>query len=276
MALHTRAMLVNLSISQWTARKHDKKISGEVERNHGASGAGRYNKLLVPAASLEPVQRTVSAARTHLYFTTLPWGDNGDRLLPSNLYFQFTQDMRSLIADFDAAADDFVRVYPSLIAAAQRHLGTMYDPADYPDVHDIRSRFEARLDFSPVPDASDFRVEVDANAAEEIKASITEAVNARQEQAMVDVKKRMRDVVTRIEERLSVKDAIFRDTLIENARDLCELIPSLNITNDPELEALRVEMEENLLIQPETLRRDPDKRKETAKAASEILSRLGM
>jgi hypothetical protein len=184
--------------------------------------------------------------------------------------------MRSFIADFDHAADDFERVYPQLVAAAKRHLGTMYDPDDYPASWDIRKRFEIRLEFSPVPDASDFRVEVDEHAAEEIRASITEAVEARQRAAMVDIKRRMKEVVTRIEERLSSEDAVFRDSLIENARDLIGLIPSLNIINDPELEALRVEMENTLLVHPETLRRDPARRKETANAASEILSRLGM
>jgi hypothetical protein len=48
--LHTRAMLVSLRISAWSARKYDKKISLEVAANHGASAdAGRYNKYLMPA-----------------------------------------------------------------------------------------------------------------------------------------------------------------------------------------------------------------------------------
>ncbi len=42
------AMLVQLSISQWTARKLDKKVSAEVaDAKRAAKGAGNYNKKLL-------------------------------------------------------------------------------------------------------------------------------------------------------------------------------------------------------------------------------------
>ena len=50
--LNHKAMLMTLSISQWTARKHDKHASSEIEKSHGAKNAGRFNKLLVDADAL--------------------------------------------------------------------------------------------------------------------------------------------------------------------------------------------------------------------------------
>ena len=35
---------------------------------------------------------------------------------------------------------------------------------------------------------------------------------------------------------------VFRDSLVENARELCELLPKLNMTDDPNLEAIRKEL----------------------------------
>ena len=47
--LATKAMLVDLSIRAWNARKFDKKITKEVAQRHGTTEkAGRYNKNLLP------------------------------------------------------------------------------------------------------------------------------------------------------------------------------------------------------------------------------------
>ena len=51
--LSTRAMLVSLSISQWSGRRLDREITDEVNQQHNAAAdAGRYNKLLLPKEAL--------------------------------------------------------------------------------------------------------------------------------------------------------------------------------------------------------------------------------
>jgi hypothetical protein len=51
-SLCSRAMLCSLSISMWSARKHDRKASEEIAQRHGAQpGAGRYHKVLLPKAA---------------------------------------------------------------------------------------------------------------------------------------------------------------------------------------------------------------------------------
>ena len=47
MKLSDKALLVQLSISQWTARKYDKRATEQVNNaNNAAMTAGRYNKSL--------------------------------------------------------------------------------------------------------------------------------------------------------------------------------------------------------------------------------------
>ena len=47
-SLKETAMRVRPSLSMWTARKFDKKVTGKVIEDHGASkDAGRWNKLLI-------------------------------------------------------------------------------------------------------------------------------------------------------------------------------------------------------------------------------------
>ena len=69
-----RAMLVELTIRQWTARKHDRKVSREVDQGHGAQNAGRFNKQLIAKDALEKIAKKAGAIREFHYAHTLPWG----------------------------------------------------------------------------------------------------------------------------------------------------------------------------------------------------------
>ena len=185
----------------------------------------------------------------------------------------YTTEIRKFKAQYQALVNDLVAAYPAEVQAARNRLGTMYDPDDYPEAYELHSRFDINVEFIPVPDAKDFRVDVSEEAAAEIRLQITESVNARQTQAVKDCYRRVQDVVSKLYERLSVEDAVFKDSLINNARDLMAVLPGLNITQDPELDALHQEISA-LLVSPQTLRNNPAARKATADAADAILSRL--
>ena len=271
--LQTRAMLANLTINQWTARKQDKAVAAEVDKTHGANDAGRYNKLLIDKSALEPMAKLASAMRERHYHFTMPWGDNGDRLLPATLYMQYTTEMRALRQEFDAATAAFVVSYPALVTAARGRLGTLYQPENYPAAGGLYLRFGVTISFAPIADANDFRVEVDKDQAEQLRANITATVEARQNDAVKSCYARASEVITKIRDRLSNKEGVFRDSLIDNARTLCEMLPSLNVTGDPALTALCEDMR-GLLVSPIQLRRSPRVRQQTADAADAILAKL--
>jgi hypothetical protein len=86
-SLSSRAMLCALSISMWSAQKHDREASEEIATRHGAQvDAGRYHKVLLPKQALAEIRRIVSDARSEHYFMTLPWDDNGYRVLPPEAF----------------------------------------------------------------------------------------------------------------------------------------------------------------------------------------------
>jgi hypothetical protein len=71
--LSQKAVLASLSISQWAARKLDKRATEEIHaRNHADPLAGRYNKLLIARESLQKVQHAANEARTFHYAMTQP------------------------------------------------------------------------------------------------------------------------------------------------------------------------------------------------------------
>jgi len=95
--LSQKAVLASLSISQWSARKLDKKVTEEIHaRNHAEPHAGRYNKLLIAREGLQKVQHAAGEARTFHYAMTQPWMDDGARLLPSALFIDYANRIRDL------------------------------------------------------------------------------------------------------------------------------------------------------------------------------------
>lgn len=273
--IHNKAMLATLTCSQWSARKLDKKVSKEIEQTHQAQDAGRFNKLLISSAALKPIANLVSKIRSYHESVTLPWMDDGKRMLPAKLFLEYTKQMRDMKAEFDRLVDEFVQNYPTLIKEARLKLGTMYDPGEYPSPDVIRGKFDMSVRFEPVPDAQDFRVDINDEDVQAIRADITRNIHNQQGEALQHCWERLREVVSKIEERLSDPDAIFRDSLIENARTLVKILPALNLLDDPGLESARVSVEHRLcMISPQRLRDDKAVRAQTAQAAREILGRM--
>ncbi len=93
--IQNSAVLVDLNISVWTGRKMDKKVSDEIGavKNAKANAGNYHKKLLAGTDRLDDLQKLVSAIRIWHYEQTLPWSDNGSRLLPQVLQTAPCQDM---------------------------------------------------------------------------------------------------------------------------------------------------------------------------------------
>ena len=278
MKLTERAMLVTYSEQRWQARKYDRKVSGEVAQAHHASDSvGRYNKNTLPidAPTYKAVHQAYNAARTYHYAQTLPWNDDGPRILPATNYLDYTAGMRKHTRTIDLAVAEFVADYPVLVQSARAVLNSLYDPADYPTASELRSKFSHSLRILPLPDAEDFRVSLTDDAVKAIRADIEASVNASVQVGMTDLYKRLLDATAHIATRLKDTDAIFRDSLIVNVRELCEILPRLNLTGDPRLETLRQEVENDLASwEPDDLRSSKPLRAEIARKADAIEAKL--
>jgi len=270
--LQEKAMLVNLSISAWTASKKDNKAGESVKAQASASSkAGWFNKRLIDPAALEKLNKIEGRARDLHYKMTLPWGDNGDRILPAPAYMDYMDAIRVIRGEHETARSQFVRDYPQLVQDARKMLGAMYEPGDYPDTAKVAERFEIRLGFNPVPDAADFRVDVGDEAVAEIKKSITASVEKRLHGATRECWIRLHEVVDRMARTLGDPEAVFRDSLVENIRVLLDILPKLNITGDATLASACKQVQNWLIIEPADLRRDKKLRAFTAEKAEEIL-----
>ncbi len=275
MSINQKAMLVYLNISFWTARKYDKRISREIEDQYNADEAGRYNKILIAKEHLANIQKIISAARSFHYENTLPWTDNGGRLLPAANYFNYINSIRNFKDDFEREVNNFLVVYPSLKDEARQRLNGMFNEEDYPDPATLEAKFAFKNNILPMPAADDFRVELMESEVESIRSSIKEQIEASTEAANHELWQRIFKVVSHMAERLSDPDNKFKNSLVRNITELCDLLPKLNITDDPKLNDAVKEIKAKLTANDsQTLRDNDTVRSKTAAEAQKILNKM--
>ena len=242
-------MLVELSISAWTARKLDKKVSAQVDLDkHAKTRAGNYNKnLLAGTGFLDTINKYAASARHWHSTQTLPWSDNGLRLLPMSNFLAYKENLVTLEKNYQALVDKFIVAYPNLVSAAAFQLGDLFDRNEYPDAEKVATKFKFRVNYLPVPMAGDFRVDINEEAKAEIIMSCEGLYKERLDNAMKDAWTRLHDCLLRMSERLADNENGDRkrihDTLIDNAVELTLLLKHFNLTGDSSMETARTDLE---------------------------------
>ena len=279
-------MLVSLNISLWRARKLDHGVTAEVNTlKHAADGACSVSKALVAKTAMANVKTVVQEARAFHYENTLPWDNVGWRILPSANYKTWTDKMRDLNQAFDVAVAKFISDYPNFVNDAKTSLNGMFDPDDYPSPSQVIDSFDFDTDAQPIPDGSHFVLDLGQQEIDKQAQKLDARVQAATDAAVGDLWSRLHAGVSHMAERLSsykvdpktgkVK-GIFHDSMVGNIKDLCDLLPALNVTNDPKLEAMRKKVEDTLTqLSPQDLRDDPKARDKIAAAAEAIADQMG-
>jgi hypothetical protein len=255
-SIASSAMLVELSIRSWTGRKLDKKVSAEVDSaKHTKTSVVNANKnLMAGTGVLDKLIKYAANARAWHISQTLPWTDNGSRLLPMSNFMVYKEQLGKMEEEYNALVDKFVDAYPNLIISAAFQLGDLFNRTEYPEIHTLRNRFAFNYNFFPVPNAGDFRIDINEEAKADIIANCNKAYEDRLNNAMRDAWERLKDCLTRMSDRLVVdvvhgedgtpshEFRVFRDSLVENAKELVSLLQHLNLTKDPHMEQARREL----------------------------------
>ena len=281
----SRAMLISLSITQWAGRKLDKNATRDLIAQNGAqAGSGKFNKVLVARGALAKVQTVVSAARiTHATYT-LPWMQDGTRIMPVDAFTAYGNKMREHREAYDSAVRELLLNYDALKDQARSDLGALYNEQDYPPAHQIAKRFTWSVQTLPMPSATDFRVDMDSATVKAMQNDIQQQIDAQIAQAVGHTFERLQKVVKDMSDKLAAYDPnaenrkdkrTFKDSLVQNVRDLCDVLPSLNMTGNADL-ARTVEQVQHVLTQHDAqdLRDNDELRAKVQKDASAIVDAM--
>lgn len=294
MDIATNAILVNLSISAWSAARQDKKVSAAIEEQAGAKkGSGVYRKFLIDpdAPLLKRIKQADGEIRAYHARMTLPWLDDGTRMLSVEAYFEYQEMLSRLKSERELLVAQFIADYPRLKGQAMADLNGLFDDREYPSNEEITRKFDVRVRLVPLPSGNDLRLNVGAEEQAKVRAEIEREVNAAVSNAVLDIFNRLHECIVDMGQRLSAYTVLpsdkpgkqgkvekaFRDSVVENLRSLVGIIPKLNVTRDQRITAMVHTIEASLLkYSADDLRDDFMKRAEVVDSAAKFEAALAM
>jgi len=277
-------MLVDLNIAIYSGRKQDKTTQDEVTSAKGSGSkkaASVYKNLFAECKELDAVTKFQARARAEHYRLTLPWSDQGTRLLPTAALMEYQKVMNRHRAEFSRLVDEFLDKYDTLVAAAAFQLGSLFDRGEYLTREQVARRFRMDSSFTPLPTSGDFRLDIENSVQRELIEQYEQRMENQLATANQDSWTRLHDALYRLSDRLSVdededgnvKKRKFHDTMVTGAVELCELLTVMNVTKDPALEKARRKLEDVLSgVTPKELREEDSTRVLTKQKVDEILS----
>lgn len=288
-ALRGAGMLADLSISTWGGTKSDSALLDDVKRQHGAVGeVGKVLKNLLAGHDdkLKAARSAYNSIRQRHYDMTLPWvsdphavRQSGPRLLTYPLFDPYMKEMSRLRRAAIDAKQAFVDGYPTDAAEAQRNLGTMASAIEYPTQDEVDKCFRLHFDVEPIPETASFRGLPDMaldglrkNLEKKQARQIADATKA----AWAETRARVEHLV----QRLTTKDAegkgaVFKETTVENVRELLTLLPGWNITGNPQVAEVVKDLNTVLDgVNAGNLRKDEGLRHTTAAQAQKVVDKL--
>jgi hypothetical protein len=306
--LFERAMTVKLSTHRWTAQRRHRETEADVSRRTGLDQKRHKHSItLLADEPLAALSSAFSAAEAFHRANTSPWEDGGLRLLSNRRWAHYTREIERLQREVATQRDLFAKAYPALIEH-ERANNPLFDESWYPKPNEIAQRFSISVAYDSIPQSSDFRIigvseedtariqaDIEARHAEKLKGIVTDLYQ-RVAKAVEHIAERMKAYDER-EERIAqaqekadrrkgpnkgmlptgfdMRTGVFTDTVISNLKDVLELIPDLDMTDDPTLAALRDKLLNQLCPHtPEDLRQSPALRKRVAANAEKILAQV--
>ena len=197
--------------------------------------------------TVHPAFRAVTAIRgkADAYWKgqSLPYPEPGVRLIRHDAVGAFAAQMADFQAELDDAVADLDRHYAEIKAAARDRLGSLFNPADYPET--LVGLFGMAWDF-PNVEPPDYLVQLSPGLYEAERARVAarfeEAVELA-ERAFLDEFARL---VAHLAERISGtgedgQPLVFRDSAVGNLQEFFDRFKSLNVRSNDQLDALVAE-----------------------------------
>lgn len=240
MSLKQNAMIVSLTVGKPQMTKTDGRATQAAEQATNAHGAGHYRKDLYPNHLIKPIRAVESSARAYLESVSYSWG-RGDFLLPSARFMEFAERMAQFELEFSQCVTAFLQNWVTVMDSARTTQGDLFNASDYPDLSDLRGRFRFSVQYKPVTDSGDFRIEMQDDEADTLRKQVEAQTKQQMDDLMRVPLERLREVVQRLNEtavkderavintrngKTEIKPPVFRDTVCEN------IIAEINLLYD--------------------------------------------
>lgn len=248
-----KAVIAVFSSGAWRVNRTHPDETAAVNAKHNTDKA-TVKVAVCDHPLLKQIGQVISRARIDHYKITIPAADDGMRLLPNAQQLRHSEIMQKHGAEFSRLVTDFCREYDTLRAAAPRD--SLYIPDHWPDLDRVRSCFRLTCRYLPVPALGQWDTWVKESA----------------DTGAADLRERVAVVIRKFVSTLTDKDKVFRDSLVNNLREVIYLVDDLNVASDPGISRLIDSVRPLAAIDPDALREDKALRADTASRAADICS----
>lgn len=278
--IRTTTLLGALSISVWEARKIDRGTARKAEAGAGAKAGtvSATKHLLAGVKELKDVKDYATRVRVWWSQATVPWFDNGPRAFNAAAAVDLQTQIGDHRREFFRLVDEFMPKYPAARMNAQFEMGDLFDANEFPASEVVRAKFKFAFEIGTVPNRDDIRIVEGLVNAEALEKEITEREKMRVQESMRHATQRLFDVVESMHKTMATPigeaGSKFNDSKLENILELVEIMPGLNLINDPELNKLTAKAKLLATKSPDELRQDETKRAAAAKEAKALATKL--
>jgi hypothetical protein len=276
-SIMNNALLATFNSAQWPIARQDKRLSNQVSKSQKT---GRYvkNRLLTNDPAWRAICQARDMARAVHYAYTLPWQE-GVRLVNPLALEEYQEAMASAEGIYWQAVDGFIRDLDRMKREYYMHLqdqglGKHFNEADYADL--CRDSFDFQVSLQPMAHDAQFDSMADIIGAEKAQELAEALITKQSEQwtaATKDVWDRVYKALRHASDKLHHGQRL-HDSVMDNLQELTDLLPLLNVTNDPDLEQSRRELSALFGRFSSVTVRDEGNRKSCADQVDAILAKL--
>lgn len=277
-SLHTSAVLVDLNIKIYSAKRKDDEVNADVAAKAGASEkAGNYMKdLLAGNERLKRVVSKASEARTFNKHLSMSWNDNGIRVLPVVKMMEHKAKLDAIKIEYWDLVEEFLAHYEDDINAAAFSLGSLFKREEYSSLDEVRGKFSFEYMYSPLPQSGDFRVDIGNIQKDELIEHFEHQFKSHVVDAMREPWQRLHAALTHMSKKLTDEDGkqsrLFK-TFLSNNEELIDALKALNVVGDRDLADATREFEDLInTCDLEGLKKDEFLRKDVKAKVDDILT----
>jgi len=217
---------------------------------------------------------------------TIPWADDGGRFVPNSIKSEMDAEIVRIKPSIEGHINKFFDSYDEQIKRWTDHGGKLSKGIEFPDKDKLRSKVGIKIVPGTVADTNDIRAgglsgdQLD-RFIKDMQASEKDKLKKTMSHIVERVEKVLTPVITQCsaytkDENGNTGGKKIYESMIGNVRNIAGLIEVFNITRDPEIEAVRRRLINEICpLETKDLKNSQYKRDNAVRNATSIKSQLG-
>jgi hypothetical protein len=281
--LTEQAVLVRFCGRAFGAKATDEDATRDYTSQHGTTpDASEVRNSLFPESACgrsnpyKQAVQLVGRARNFHYSQTLPF-EHAWALLNSTAHEYYDNAINGFINQLAHHKQNvLLPAYPGLIEAAHGARNGTFSADDYPSDEEFLSRFSIEVQYRPVPASNHMVAKLADSRVQAIRQQLDQQNEFAVQRAVSEAWRRVFEPLLGLAQKLTKPELVVREDILDRVRSMSDLIPTWNLINDTNLQALKVQLDEITEgVTAAALKTSPILRVATAQAVTALASQFG-